>query len=159
MESADMVSIVCPVYNVAQYLNSCVESLVNQTYRNIEIVLVDDGSSDDSPKMCDEWALKDERIKVLHNTRWGVSVARNTGVRNAKGEYLFFMDADDVLEIDAIEVLLKYHNKKKDTIVVLNYNRFTDSPEKNVKNTGMISQYVKPTIKDFVSLRRGCYNI
>lgn len=155
----EMVSVICPVYNVAKYLNSCIESLVNQTYRNIEIILIDDGSSDESPKICDEWDLKDKRIKVIHNTRGGVSSARNTGVKNSKGEFIFFVDADDVLELNAIEVLLKYHDKNKDTIVVLNYDRFTDFHKNSVKKCryDLTKNYMKPTIKDFVSVRRGCY--
>ena len=87
MEYMDLVSIICPVYNDEEYLNCCLESLTGQTYRNIEIILVDDGSRDASPDICDEWALRDKRIRVFHKKQGGVSSARNIGVKEAKGKY------------------------------------------------------------------------
>lgn len=90
-----LVSIIIPVYNVEKYLNQCVDSLLNQTCKNFEIVLVDDGSPDNSPKICDEYAEKDERVKVIHKKNGGLSDARNEGIKNAKGDYLLFLDSDD----------------------------------------------------------------
>ena len=99
------VSIIIPIYKVEKYLNRCVESIVNQTYKNLEIILVDDGSPDTCPQMCDEWAKKDNRIKVIHKVNGGVSSARNAGLNVATGEYVQFVDSDDFLEANACEVL------------------------------------------------------
>lgn len=88
-------SIIVPVYKVEKYLNQCVDSLLNQTYRNFEVILVDDGSPDNCPAICDEYAEKDERVKVIHKKNGGLSDARNEGVKNASGKYLLFVDSDD----------------------------------------------------------------
>ena len=90
-----MVSIIVPVYKVEEYLPRCIESLINQTYKDIEIILVDDGSPDNCPKFCDEYAKKDGRIKVIHKQNEGVSKARNCAIHYASGEYLLFVDSDD----------------------------------------------------------------
>ena len=87
-----LVSIIIPVYKVEEYLDRCVESAVNQTYKDLEIILVDDGSPDRCPLMCDDWTKKDERIKVIHQQNRGLSGARNTGIREAKGDWLYFLD-------------------------------------------------------------------
>lgn len=92
-----LVSIVVPVYNVEKYLNRCISSIVNQTYENIEIILVDDGSKDNSGEICDEWAEKDTRIKVIHKSNGGLSSARNAGASVAQGEYISFIDSDDYI--------------------------------------------------------------
>ena len=102
-----LVSIVVPVYNVEKYLMRCYDSIVSQTYENWEVIFVDDGSTDDSGKMCDEIAKKDKRIKVVHKKNEGLGLARNHGVRLCNGEYIFFVDSDDYIEKDAIESLLK----------------------------------------------------
>ena len=96
-----LISIIVPIYNVEAYLDRCVESLVNQTYKDIEILLIDDGSPDNCPQICDEWALKDSRIKVFHKLNGGLSDARNFGILRAKGEYILFVDSDDYLTCDA----------------------------------------------------------
>ena len=97
------VSIIVPVYNVEKYLEECVESLLKQTYRNLEILLVDDGSPDHCPQMCDDWARRDSRIRVIHKQNAGSGLARNTGMKNASGEYICFFDSDDYLMPNAIE--------------------------------------------------------
>ena len=101
------ISVVVPVYNVEKYLEKCIDSIINQTYRNLEIILVDDGSSDKSPQICDLYAQKDERVKVIHKTNGGLSSARNVGIDCATGEYICFFDSDDFVEIDMIETLSK----------------------------------------------------
>lgn len=101
-----LVSIIVPVYNAEKYLNECIDSIIGQTYRNIQIILIDDGSKDHSPALCDSYALKDERITVIHKENGGVSSARNEGIALAAGEYLMFVDSDDTIENDAVEVLL-----------------------------------------------------
>lgn len=92
------VSIIVPIYNVERYLDKCITSLVNQTLQDIEIILVDDGSPDNCPSICDEWAKKDERIKVLHKQNEGLGMARNSGIDIATGEYITFCDSDDYVE-------------------------------------------------------------
>lgn len=101
-----LVSIIVPVYNSQKYLNKCIESLVNQTYKNIEVFLIDDGSSDESPQICDKWANIDNRINVIHQKNGGVSSARNCGLQHAKGYYISFVDSDDYLPENSIKVLL-----------------------------------------------------
>lgn len=105
MES--IVSIIVPVYNCSDYLPRCVDSLLKQTYRNLEIILVDDGSTDETPKECDRLAASDSRIAVLHKTNGGVSSARNAGIEVAKGAFVTFADADDFVNPDHIEQLME----------------------------------------------------
>ena len=99
------VSIIVPVYKVEKYLDRCVQSLINQTLNDIEIILVDDGSPDNCPQMCDDYALKDKRIKVIHKNNAGLGFARNSGLDIARGEYIAFCDSDDCVREDAYEVL------------------------------------------------------
>ena len=102
-----LISAIVPVYKVEKYLGRCVESLLAQTYENIEIILVDDGSPDTCPVMCDEYAKKHEKIRVIHQENKGLSGARNTGIDNAKGEYLAFVDSDDLWSPHFLESLYK----------------------------------------------------
>lgn len=101
----DKISVVLPIYNVEKYLNRCLKSVVNQTYKNIEIILVDDGSTDQCPELCEEWSRKDKRIKVIHKENAGLGMARNTGIENATGKYICFFDSDDFISLNAIETL------------------------------------------------------
>jgi len=106
------VSIIVPVYNVEKYLDRCLDSIVNQTLKDIEIILVEDGSPDDCPKICDQWASKDDRIRVIHKKKnEGLGYARNSGLEIAKGEYIAFVDSDDYVSLDAYEKL--YEAAKK----------------------------------------------
>ena len=105
MNNVSLISIIVPVYKVEQYLDRCVESVVNQTYKNLEIILVDDGSPDNCPKMCDEWAEKDSRIKVIHKENDGLANARNSGIEICSGDYVMFVDSDDWIEPDMVEFL------------------------------------------------------
>ena len=100
------ISIVIPIYNTSKYLRRCINSVLNQTYTNIEIILVDDGSTDDSPAICDEFSLKDGRIKVIHKENGGLSSARNAGIDNATGEYIGFVDSDDYVSSQMYEILM-----------------------------------------------------
>ena len=99
------ISVIVPIYQVENYLNKCVESIVNQTYADLEIILVDDGSPDGCPQLCDDWAAKDSRIHVVHKENGGLSDARNAGLAIATGEYISFIDSDDWIEPDFIQVL------------------------------------------------------
>ena len=101
------ISIIIPIYNVEKYLNRCIDSVVNQSLKDIEIILVDDGSPDNCPQLCDEWAKKDSRIKVIHKKNAGLGMARNTGIQHATGEYIAFIDSDDYVDLDMYAKLLK----------------------------------------------------
>lgn len=103
----NLVSVILPVYKVEDYLDKCMESIVEQTYRELEIILVDDGSPDRCPELCDAWAARDSRVRVLHKSNGGVGEARNSGMEIAKGSYLMFVDSDDALPPDAVQVLLE----------------------------------------------------
>lgn len=103
-----LISIIVPVYNVEKYINRCVSSLVKQTYKNLEILLIDDGSTDDSLYLCNQWADRDKRIKVVHSSNCGVSHARNLGLSIASGDYIGFVDADDWIEEDMYESMMRY---------------------------------------------------
>lgn len=103
----NLISIVVPIYNVEKYIPECVDSIIAQTYENIEIILVNDGSTDNSGSVCEEYAKKDARIKVIHKKNGGLSDARNAGIKIAKGEYIGFVDSDDWIETDMYEKLIK----------------------------------------------------
>jgi len=110
----ELISIIIPVYNVEKYVDECIKSVINQTYQNIEIILIDDGSKDESGNICDEYGKKDKRIKVIHIDNGGVSKARNIGLDQAKGQYITFIDADDYVEENYIEQL--YEQCKIDNV-------------------------------------------
>ena len=99
----DLVTVIIPVYKVEKFLDRCVQSIVDQTYSNLEIILIDDGSPDNCPQMCDEWAKRDRRIKVVHKENAGAGMARNTGLDHATGAYVCFFDSDDFVESNAVE--------------------------------------------------------
>lgn len=102
MKNEDIkISVIIPVYNVEKYLRQCVDSIINQTYKNIEIILIDDGSTDSCPVICDEYAVKDDRIKVIHKKNAGVSAARNDGLKEITGDYVTYVDSDDWLDLEA----------------------------------------------------------
>lgn len=101
-----LISVIVPVYKVEKYIERCLNSIVNQTYRNLEIILIDDGSPDNCPQICDKWAVKDSRIKVIHQNNTGLSGARNAALRIASGYYITFVDSDDWIELDMYEFLL-----------------------------------------------------
>ena len=105
MNNDFLISVIVPVYNIQDYLERCVRSIMNQTYKNLEILLVDDGSTDGSGDLCERLAKEDERIRVFHKENGGSSSARNLGIREAKGEYLGFIDSDDYIEPDMYELL------------------------------------------------------
>ena len=104
--SKSLISVIVPVYKVENFLDRCVESIVGQTYENLEIILVDDGSPDNCPAICDNWAKKDGRIKVIHKENGGLSSARNAGLDVVTGEYFGFIDSDDWIEKDFFEFLI-----------------------------------------------------
>ncbi len=121
-----LVSIIVPVYNVEKYLDQCVNSLINQTYEKIEIILVDDGSKDNSGKICDEWLKKSNKIKVVHKKNAGLGMARNTGLEYVKGDYVMFIDSDDYLAENVVEKLLEKLLTEKVDAAFTGMIRFND---------------------------------
>lgn len=117
----DLVSVIVPVYKVEQYLEDCMKSILCQTYKKIEIILVDDGSPDHCPELCDKYARKDERVRVIHKKNGGLSDARNTGLENAKGDYICFIDSDDAIHPQMIEILYNQITKTNADISICNY--------------------------------------
>lgn len=117
----DLISVVVPIYNVEQFLRKCLESIINQSYRNIEIILVDDGSTDQCPAICEEYKKIDQRIKVIHKKNGGLSDARNIGIDAAQGEYLVFVDSDDYIHMDMIKKLYEIIIKDSSDLAICNY--------------------------------------
>lgn len=143
-----LVSIIIPVYNVALYLDRCILSAVQQTYRNIEIILVDDGSTDESPIICDDWAKKDPRIKVIHKKNGGVSAARNAGLDIAEGRYISFLDGDDEYANNTLEMALNYYADDVD-LVSFGYSIIYPGTKDDILFQG--KTYINSTEKDRLS--------
>lgn len=106
-----LVSIIVPAYNAEKFIDKCIRSVLNQSYPNLELILVDDGSTDETGKICEEYASKDTRVRVIHKKNSGVSAARNMGLSSAIGEYVVFLDSDDWLDEDIVELALKKYQK------------------------------------------------
>lgn len=123
MESDVLVSVIVPIYNVARYLPVCLDSILAQTYRDFELILVDDGSPDECPAICDEYAGKDGRIRVIHKRNGGVSSARNAGIKISCGKFIVFIDPDDYIDADLLEYALDCHGSTGADIVVCGYRR------------------------------------
>ena len=132
----DLISIIIPAYNVEKYISKCLESIIKQTYSNIEIILVDDGSTDKTSEICDEYEKKDDRIKVIHTENRGVSEARNKGLENVKGNWITFVDSDDWIEEDFCEVLLKKIKDYDADIALCGYKRVTENSCEIIKTSG-----------------------
>lgn len=130
MASANtLITVVVPVYQVEQYLMRCIDSIRNQTYKNLEIILVDDGSKDKSPSICDEYVEKDTRIQVIHKENGGLSSARNAGIEQATGEYIIFIDSDDMIHPKMIEELYNLLQDTNSDIAICGYRRFSEQEE------------------------------
>ena len=118
---SELISVIVPVYNVEKYLNKCIESIVNQTYTNLEIILVDDGSPDNSGAICEEYAKKDPRIKVIHQENAGAPAARNVAIDKAVGEFMYFMDSDDWAEPTMLEDMYTLAEENESQLVVAGF--------------------------------------
>lgn len=129
-----LVSVIVPVYKVEKYLDKCVESIVEQTYKNLEIILVDDGSPDNCPSMCDDWAARDSRIKVIHKANGGLSSARNAGLGIFGGEFVMFVDSDDWIERDAVQRLISLGGDVD--IIMCGFSIENESGEVSYENSG-----------------------
>lgn len=111
------ISVIIPIYNVEQYLSQCLDSIINQTYTNLEIILINDGSTDNSEKICNQYKLLDPRIIVIHKTNGGLSDARNTGIKIATGDYISFVDADDFIDENMYTILFQKINTTNADII------------------------------------------
>jgi len=147
----NIVSIIVPIYKVEKYLKECLDSILGQTYRDLQIILIDDGSPDGCGAICDEYALRDDRITVIHSQNGGLSAARNKGLALCEGDYVLFLDSDDYLEQNAVEVL--YQTAEKDKLDILLYDAISfdetsaDVPEAEIK------KYIRKY--DYSSLQTG----
>ena len=128
----DLISVIVPVYKVEEYLAACVESVLAQTYQNFELVLVDDGSPDNCPRMCDEFAARDSRVRVIHKENGGLSSARNVGIDAANGEYLAFLDSDDLWTPVFLERLHTALTETDADFAVCLFRRFQGEPPKEL---------------------------
>lgn len=124
-----LISIIVPVYNVEQYLQRCLESIINQTYKNLEIILVDDGSPDNCPQICDDYAAKDNRITVIHKKNGGLSDARNAGLDICKGKFISFVDSDDWIDKNYVKVLFDLLTETNTDIAIGNFFKTDGSKE------------------------------
>lgn len=120
------VSVIVPVYNSKKYLCRCIESIINQSYKNIEIILINDGSTDNSGRVCDKYAENDKRIKVIHIKNSGPAFARNKGIENSRGEFIFFVDSDDFIKNNALDLLIENYRQTKADIIVGDFNKIQD---------------------------------
>lgn len=140
MKNNNLFSIIVPVYNSEKYLSDCIISLIEQTYKNIEIILVNDGSNDSSDLVCKMFKDKDNRIKYIKKTNGGVSSARNTGLNEAKGDYIMFVDSDDLLKNDCVEILNDYFISYNLDIIKFSYTKFLNNYKKEYKYTCTTNQ-------------------
>lgn len=140
------ISVIVPVYKVEKYLDKCIQSIVDQTYRDLEIILVDDGSPDTCPQLCDAWALKDNRIKVIHQPNGGISAARNSGMKIATGEFIYFVDSDDSIAKNLCEKAIEVFIQHQVDIVTFGCERITEDG-KLLGGTEKIQNQVLPSKK------------
>ena len=136
-----LVSVIVPIYNVEFYLNKCVDSILNQSYKNIEVVLVDDESPDSCGKMCDDYAALDGRIKVVHKKNGGLSDARNAGMKAATGDLITFVDSDDYISEDFVKILFEAMSENNADIAIANMKRTSRRDDKNTVTDWKVSNY------------------
>ena len=158
------ISVVVPMYKVEEYLRACLDCIVNQTYKNLGIILVDDGSPDKSGEIAEEYAKKDNRIKVIHKPNGGLSDARNAGMEVATGDYIAFVDSDDLVPLDAYEVLIKKAEKEQADYVIGNYtNCYEDgtlweNPVFNLQKYQTFRLDIKDYVDSFFIMNSGVWN-
>lgn len=151
MLNDNMISVIVPVYNVEKYLKKCIDSLINQTYSNLEIILINDGSTDNSGIICDKYMSIDQRIKVIHQQNKGVSAARNAGLKIARGDYITFVDSDDWLENNAYSVLVADIQDNSADAVFCGYKIFDEFEE--------LLRIVSPQKQGIVKMAEALYQI
>lgn len=133
------ISIIVPVYNVEKYLEECLESIINQTYSNIEIIIINDGSTDNSKFICETYKRKDNRIELLNKKNGGLSSARNMGLLYSTGEYVLFIDSDDYIRLDMCEILVKHIIETGADIIWFNYYNLDN--KNNIKYNNLVKEY------------------
>ncbi len=146
-----MISVIVPVYNVSEFLSQSLDSIINQTYKDIEIILVDDGSTDESGKICDVYASNDSRVRVIHKSNGGLSSARNAGLDIALGDYITFVDSDDIIEECMLEEMYKYAKSDDYGFIACGINNFFDGTydeqwpfmNRGVENVLEAKKYIK----------------
>lgn len=145
------VSIIVPIYNVEKYLDRCMQSLINQTLEDIEIIMVNDGSPDKCPEMCDNYAKKDSRIKVIHKQNAGLGYARNSGLKIALGEYIAFVDSDDYIDLNMYETLYQYASLKNLDVIYCGFRKeFEPNKYLNISECNSYTEYIGDTIKKII---------
>lgn len=148
----EKISVIMPVYNIENYLTRALECLINQTFKDLEIILIDDGSTDESGKICDKYQKKDSRFKVIHQKNSGVSVARNVGLKAATGKYIGFVDSDDVISLEMYEVLYRNIKSILADVSVCNYQSFSEAVPTLINNDNRLVCYTgNEVIKDLIS--------
>lgn len=136
-----LISVIVPVYKVEKYLRRCVDSIIGQTYKNLEIILVDDGSPDSCPAICDEYARKDQRVKVIHKANGGQSTARNAALDIASGDYIGFVDSDDWIELGMYQALIDSITTEQADIIQCNWYKVDDSGIKREASSRFVTEY------------------
>lgn len=154
MEASKLISVIIPVYNVENYLPQCLDSIINQSYQNLEIILIDDESPDGSGDLCEVYAKKDKRIKVIHQKNGGAASARNAGLKIATGEYLSFVDSDDYLELNTYEIMLDILNEHDADVIQCGIrnvyqNKIVDRLVMDAKTEFGTEEYLKRYIFDW----------
>ena len=149
-----LVTVIVPIYKVEAYLHPCVDSILGQTYSNLQIILIDDGSPDRCGVICDEYAQRDTRVIVIHQKNAGLSAARNAGLQIAQGDYLCFVDSDDLLPKNSIETLLSLAQAHNANMVIAGFERFRDSDGEIFFSTDTEGEYISvmnrlEAMKDF----------
>lgn len=130
-----LVSLIVAVYNVEQYIEKCLISIKNQTYTNIQVIVVDDGAKDNSAKICEDFAAKDSRFKVVHKENAGLGYARNTGLEHVEGDFVMFIDGDDFLEPNMVETFVKYQEETNSDMIICGFKRYIDDDHIKDVNT------------------------
>ena len=152
MKENEIISVIIPIYNVERYLDKCIRSVVNQTYKNIEIILVDDGSPDQCGTICDNWAEKDERIRVIHKTNGGLSDARNAGLDAATGSYIGFVDGDDYIHPEMYQRLYEKMEEYSADLAICGFDRVDVHSDNIIKNENL-------RCKDLINKKDAIMNI
>lgn len=142
----ELISVIVPIYNVQNYLPKCLDSIIEQTFQNLEIILVNDGSPDRCPELCEEYASRDKRIKVVHQANKGLSAARNTGVEIANGDFICFVDSDDYIHPQMYEILYKNAKKNDADISICNFLRVLENQNHNYNTDSYHSNKIKESI-------------
>lgn len=154
-----MISVIIPIYNGEKYMKGTIDSVLNQSYKELEIILVNDGSTDRSGEICKEYQMKDERVKLLTQCNQGLSAARNTGINNSTGDFLFFLDADDILEKCALEIMYFEIKENLKNIVIGNFKKFTSAiSERERKCDYKVTEYtLEEYMKEVFLLKKHTY--